>query len=151
MARVLIAVDESDASLEAAKVAHRLFGDAEFFVVNVAELPVLSTMAWGTAYPIVMPMSYPPVLAGEVANGGEDPEHVAEQQAAEVAQSASLHAEAVGAEGDPATAIIRAAHEHHVDVIVVGSHQRSWLSRLFVGSVTSDVVREADIPVLVVK
>jgi nucleotide-binding universal stress UspA family protein len=37
------------------------------------------------------------------------------------------------------------------DVIVVGSHERSWFSRLFVPSVTADVVKEAEVPVLVVK
>ena len=60
-------------------------------------------------------------------------------------------AEVIGDVGDPAYAIIQAAHQHGVDVIVVGSHTHSWFSRLFTGSVSSDLVREADIPVLVVK
>ena len=76
----------------------------------------------------------------------------AEQTATEVAQDADVkHVEAVGVTGDPAAAIITAAREHHADVIVVGSHDSSWFHRLFLGSVRADVVRQADIPVLVVK
>jgi nucleotide-binding universal stress UspA family protein len=66
--------------------------------------------------------------------------------------SASLpKAESIGDVGDPAYAILRAADEHDVDLIVVGSHTHSWFSRLFTGSVSNDLLREADIPVLVVK
>jgi nucleotide-binding universal stress UspA family protein len=72
--------------------------------------------------------------------------------ATDVATSAALPAaESIGDVGDPAYAIIQAAHEHQVDVIVVGSHTHSWFSRLFTGSVSNDLLREADIPVLVVK
>jgi nucleotide-binding universal stress UspA family protein len=53
--------------------------------------------------------------------------------------------------GDVPTAILAAAHEHQANVIVVGSHERSWFSRLLNGSVANTLVREADMPVLVVR
>ncbi len=43
------------------------------------------------------------------------------------------------------------AIEHNVDIIIMGSHGTSGLMEYFVGSNTERVVRNADIPVLVVK
>jgi nucleotide-binding universal stress UspA family protein len=36
-------------------------------------------------------------------------------------------------------------------VIVIGSHDRGWFSKLFTPSVSSALVREADIPVLITR
>jgi len=154
MTRVLIAADGSDASIEAAKVAHGLFGDdASYLVVNVADSGVNSSIAWGYAYPVSMPMLDVPMVATDDATGSDRTVvEGAEQRAADVAEAANLpESTAVGEIGDVATAVLHAAHEHHVDVIVVGSHERSWFSRLFAGSVATTLVREADVPVLVVR
>ncbi len=43
------------------------------------------------------------------------------------------------------------AQEHHCDLIVMGSHGTSGLSRLFVGSNTEKVIRTSKVPVLVIK
>ena len=53
--------------------------------------------------------------------------------------------------GDVAGTICRVAEEVGVDVIVVGSHGRTGLQRLFLGSVSEHVVRHAPCPVLVVR
>ena len=77
---------------------------------------------------------------------------VAIERADRVATDAGLaNAEAIGEVGDPVSAIMRAAKELDADVIVVGSHGRSWFSRLFESSVADGVKREADIPVLFVQ
>jgi nucleotide-binding universal stress UspA family protein len=54
-------------------------------------------------------------------------------------------------EGEAAEAICREAAERHADVIVVGSHGRTGVRRLFLGSVSERVVRHAPCPVLVVR
>jgi nucleotide-binding universal stress UspA family protein len=54
-------------------------------------------------------------------------------------------------EGDPATEIVRAADETRSDVIVLGTHGRTGLSRLLMGSVAEKVVRRAPCAVLAVK
>lgn len=36
-------------------------------------------------------------------------------------------------------------------MIVVGSHDKGWFERLFSGSVSADVIKRANVPVLVVK
>jgi nucleotide-binding universal stress UspA family protein len=51
--------------------------------------------------------------------------------------------------GDPAAEIVRAAEEEKADSIVLGTHGRTGLSRLLMGSVAEAVVRRAPCPVLV--
>nr|WP_231512990.1 universal stress protein [Haloferax mediterranei] len=53
--------------------------------------------------------------------------------------------------GDPAREIIRYAEERDVDTIVIGSHGRSFVVRMLLGSVAEAVVRRAPTPVLVVR
>lgn len=53
--------------------------------------------------------------------------------------------------GRPYEAIIDAAKEKRADLIVVGSHGRTGLSRLLMGSVTERVIGHAECAVLVVK
>ena len=53
--------------------------------------------------------------------------------------------------GDPATEIPRIAKEENVDLIVMGTHGRTGLSRLLMGSVAELVVRRAHCAVLTVR
>ena len=53
--------------------------------------------------------------------------------------------------GDPANAIVHAAKEHHVDLIVMGTHGRTGLAHAFLGSVAEKVIRHASCPVLVTR
>ncbi len=54
-------------------------------------------------------------------------------------------------EGDAAEVTLRLAKELHADLIVMGTHGRTGLGRLLMGSVAERVLREADCPVLTVK
>jgi nucleotide-binding universal stress UspA family protein len=51
----------------------------------------------------------------------------------------------------PASGIVQTARELQVDLIVIGSHGRSGLSRLMLGSVANQVVARSPVPVLVVR
>ena len=53
--------------------------------------------------------------------------------------------------GEPATEINRAAVDSGADLIVVGTHGRTGLSHLLMGSVAENVLREAPVPVLCVR
>jgi len=55
------------------------------------------------------------------------------------------------AQGLPAAAILNVAKEEDVDLIVMSSHGRTGLSRLLMGSVAEEVLRQAKCPVMVVK
>jgi nucleotide-binding universal stress UspA family protein len=54
-------------------------------------------------------------------------------------------------EGDPVTEILRVVSESKCDVIVMGTHGRTGLSRLLMGSVAEQIVRKAPCPVVTVK
>lgn len=54
-------------------------------------------------------------------------------------------------EGEPAGSIVDLAHQAGADLIVIGSHGRTGLARLLMGSVAEHVVRKAACPVLTVK
>jgi nucleotide-binding universal stress UspA family protein len=54
-------------------------------------------------------------------------------------------------EGDPAEEIVRYASRAGMDLIVMGTHGRTGLERLLMGSVAEKVMREATCSVLVVK
>jgi nucleotide-binding universal stress UspA family protein len=54
-------------------------------------------------------------------------------------------------EGDPATEILATADVVEADLIVMGTHGRTGLSRLLMGSVAEQVSRKASVPVLLAK
>ena len=54
-------------------------------------------------------------------------------------------------EGDPATEILRLARDLRADLIVMGTHGRTGLRRLLMGSVAEKLVRRAPCPVLTLK
>jgi nucleotide-binding universal stress UspA family protein len=136
-------------------------------------------LAWGAMYPLAVPaygaamplvvsapanvpvnaVGGPPGVEGAVggAPAGDaqaplpTPADTAEHQAATVAADARLpDATVLGDVGDPAHAILEAARREGADVVVVGSHERSWFARLLSPSVRKDVIQEATVPVLVV-
>jgi nucleotide-binding universal stress UspA family protein len=51
-------------------------------------------------------------------------------------------------EGTPHEVILDYADEHDIDIIVMGTHGRTGLSRYLLGSVAERVVRMSDVPVL---
>jgi nucleotide-binding universal stress UspA family protein len=53
--------------------------------------------------------------------------------------------------GDPREALIEVARREHADLLVVGSHGRSGLTKLLMGSVATHVVTHAPCNVLVVR
>jgi nucleotide-binding universal stress UspA family protein len=53
--------------------------------------------------------------------------------------------------GEPSRTIVECATETGADLIVIGSHGRSGVSRVLLGSVAEAVTRRAPVPVLVVR
>lgn len=54
-------------------------------------------------------------------------------------------------EGDPAKEILNLAKKHDVSLLIMSSQGKGWLEQVRVGSVSFDVARRADRPVLVVR
>mgnify|MGYP001558299558 CR=1 FL=1 len=53
--------------------------------------------------------------------------------------------------GHPFVEILNYAAEHHVDLIVMGTHGRGAVAHMLLGSVTEKVIRKAPCPVLTVR
>lgn len=156
MTTVLLAVDESDASVEAVRRARQLFGsDADYLAVNVADRQptwTVEPMPWGAVYPFPFePAAVPGGVPGRATVDDDPmPADAARGTAEQVSAAAGVAAAAIGEVGDPAGAILAAADAHQADVIVVGSTHKGWWRRLFTGSVSREVMRESPIPVLLI-
>ncbi|MEN3186732.1 MAG: universal stress protein [Atribacterota bacterium] len=53
--------------------------------------------------------------------------------------------------GEPVEEIVRFADESNVDLIIMGTHGRTGLASVFLGSVTIGVIKKTCVPVMVVK
>jgi nucleotide-binding universal stress UspA family protein len=69
----------------------------------------------------------------------------------ETAQKEGVAVEAFIMGGKPSDAIIQTANEKNVDVIILGSHGKTGIDRLLMGSVTERVIVLSTCAVLVVK
>jgi nucleotide-binding universal stress UspA family protein len=69
---------------------------------------------------------------------------------AEAAEKAGVAFEEHLRVGEPARAIRKFVEDNDIDLVVMGSHGRSGLSRVILGSVAEKVLRRTRLPVLVV-
>lgn len=53
--------------------------------------------------------------------------------------------------GDPADSIKKCCKEDNIDLVVMNANNRGWLKRAIMGSVTDEVLRTSDVPVLVLR
>ena len=84
--------------------------------------------------------------------GGEEEQTYWQKQLEQIRPvDPNIPVEHVFLRGDPASQIVRYARESGADLIVMGTHGRTGLERLLMGSVAEKVMREAACSVLVVK
>jgi nucleotide-binding universal stress UspA family protein len=113
---------------------------------------VFSTVAFEAALSIAQRMESRLVAVSVAAGDGEIKgamEVTAKLQAAAAAQGLAL--ETMVLRGKPDEAIVKAAQAKQADLIILGSHGRTGLRRLLMGSVAERVIGQAHCPVLVVK
>jgi universal stress protein A len=139
--KILCPVDFSDGSRHSIETAAKIADEAgaELIITNVLGLPV---------YYMVEPIAYPASFVTDLVSAAE----------ASLAQwkveAERLGATRVGTEllrGDPAHEIVELAKRGAFDLIVIGTHGRTGLKHVFLGSVAEKVVRHASCPVLVVR
>ena len=109
-----------------------------------------------------LPVDYGGGHAGGWIPSKEEFDHyeaACEQSAGKVLDEAQAIAEQVGISAEllhvpdayPATAIVETAKSRGCDLIVMASHGRSGLTKLLLGSLTSKVLADGNVPVLVVR
>ena len=104
---------------------------------------------------IVLHVEEPPIAygAGELYYGLPEPDHAALVKMLHNVKPSdpNVRCEHRMLLGDPAVEIVRAADDENVEMIVMGTHGRTGLTRLLMGSVAEQVVRKAKCPVLTIK
>jgi len=137
--QILIAIDGSAPSIDAARTGFDLAADlsAKVTTIYIVDPPVPYSGGIGIA----------PDELLRVAGRDSEQAMTALRGAVQVPEGAD-HLVRVG---HPAETILQVARDLRADMIVIGSHGRSGLGRVLLGSVAESVVRQASCPVLVVR
>ena len=100
--------------------------------------------------PVTMDEMTPAVVATYLDDLETDAQHLL-QASRERVQRAGLQGESLLVQGTPTQTIVDTAGEQGVDLIIMGTHGRTGLAHVFLGSVAEHVVRQGPCPVLVVR
>ncbi len=119
---------------------------SRLLLVRVANLP--ATLI-GEVAPMGGPM--PPELIEDAINAETDEAKEYLTKTAERLKGDGIETEWEVVEGDPSHAIIETAHTRNCDLIVMGTHGRSGLPRLVLGSVADRILRDSHLPVLFIR
>lgn len=144
--KVLIATDGSELAVHAATRAAQLLGPPSEVVVLAVVTDVPGDEAGGFEGPVETPEEQEQTWNEEQSDAN----------AAIAAIEGALGSWATNAKGrievgDAGGVICVVAEETDADVVVVGSHGKGVLKRVFLGSVSEHVLRHAPCPVLVVR
>jgi nucleotide-binding universal stress UspA family protein len=142
--KILIGVDDSEQSKRAVETVRGLpWPSGTVAIVASVVRPFL------TAYPEVYAVLTPEMMATEQEL--RDRQRGWADEVAGELKKAGLQTDVRVPDGDPRKELVELAKKEHADLVVVGSHGRTGLSRLVLGSVASHVVTHAPCSVLVVK
>jgi nucleotide-binding universal stress UspA family protein len=128
--------------------------DGSRFSAQAADKAISFARAYGGGLVVLSVVDVPTELYAEAPKAVEDLIKKAKEYTAAVkkqAEAAGVSADTYVGEAEADAAILKLAGEQAVDLIVMGSHGRTGLRRLLMGSVTEMVIGHAPCPVLVVK
>ncbi len=140
--KILCPVDFSDASRSALQVASELARrfDGEVTVFHAYPLPGY-TLPEGTVLP----------ASGMLQELADQTDALLARWKAEAIADGAPRVSTEKAVGEPASEIVAAAEDGKFDAIVVGTHGRTGLAHVLLGSVAERVVRRAPMPVITVR
>ena len=136
--RILIATDDSE---PARKAVSEAISQADAFDASLHAVSVIETAEPQPAY-----------NDPEIDPEGDEHAEQAVQRVVSEANSRALDQEVVSSilRGQPASAVLQYANDHDIDLVVVGTHARTGIDRLMVGSVAERIVRESPVPVVTI-
>jgi nucleotide-binding universal stress UspA family protein len=143
-ARIIVGVDDSEPAIAAVAYAARLARDHGGELVLAAVINWVALIAQAAsdgaaidAGPIIDQLSED---AGAVLDRGS-----------EIARRFGIAVERRMPQGDPAEMLMTIAHEEKATLIVMGTHGRRGIGRMFLGSTAEMVLRGSSIPVLTLR
>jgi len=136
--------------------AKKILFPTDFSTLSDSALQYATTLARDMgAKLVIVHIEEPPAAygAGEMYYGIPDPDTAALTKMLDAVRptDATVPFEHRLVTGEPATEIVELAKEEGVDLIVMGTHGRTGLGRLLMGSVAESVVRRAPCPVFTFK
>jgi len=141
--KILVGVDDSEYSQAVIRhvAAANWPAGARFLVVSIYTWPVVV----GTE-----PVE-PAVIVQKLIGEREKQAKAVAEKGAEALREAGLRAEARVGSGDPRFVLVDTAAQEKADLLVVGTHGRTGMRRLLLGSVAAHVIGHAPCSVLVVR
>jgi nucleotide-binding universal stress UspA family protein len=141
--RVLVAVDGSPASMEAARqgVEAARLAAGQIKAVYVADLHRLAHLPGYSSFPGIREKLIE-LMEKEGSSATGSVKHLAEE--------AGVPFEGEVMQGDPAQELLKASEEWPAELLVLGRVGHGGLAKVIMGSVAEKVVRKAGIPVLLV-
>ncbi|MBS2000583.1 MAG: universal stress protein [Cyanobacteria bacterium SZAS LIN-5] len=141
---VLIAIDGSDAALNAATAAVRLFSlderDVQVTLINVVSIKPM--------YKFIAPVQFVAAIEDNLVMSGEASLAAAEKELSELGVT---RLDNILKNGEPADEIINAAKTLKADLIVLGAQGRSAVEKFLMGSVSQRVATFAKCSTAVIK
>ena len=140
--KILCPVDYSVSSSEAMKYAAHIAGEEG---AKVYLLHVIDVRSYGHESPLDIEMPKP---------SSENLERIKKELVEDLFQEKGgkgVDVEGMVVMGKPVEEILKVAKEQEMDLIVMGTHGRTGIPHVIVGSVAENVVRKAPCPVLTVR
>src|SRR5208283_1945933 len=140
--KIMVATDGSELVKQAVKSA------VEIAKVSEAKLYAINVIAMGS-YSIIHSLDekWKKTMKKQLTIKGEKATAYVEN----VGNVANIDVESVILEGNPANEIIDFAENNDIDLIVMGTHEKTELQRFLVGSVAENVIRHSRRAVLIIK
>lgn len=141
MKRILVPTDFSKHAEYALKVAAQIAkkNGGEIFLIHMLELPTSGNDAISTSHDIPELMLFKNVALSKLDEIMSAP-YLQGLQVSKILQFEMAF-----------DGILKSGKEHNVDLVVMGSHGASGFQEMFIGSNTEKVVRNSEVPVLVIK
>jgi len=141
MTKILVPVDGSNQSTEALEYALEHFKNADITAINVIDPIEAGYTAQATV----------PGYSEEWFEQAKDAADELFEDAQATADEYDHELDTTTEVGRPSRAIVEYAEENDFNHIVMGSHGRSGVSRILLGSVAESVVRRSPVPVTIVR
>lgn len=140
---ILIALDGSECSHKALDLAVQLAREQGARCTVCTVVDVVRAAA-------SMTFASPNIVAEWITTLNQDARQIETEAVSKYAGS-GVTLESVVLEGYPSSALLDIAKNKKVDLIIMGSHGRTGLKKLLLGSVAEAVVQEAVTPVMIVR
>lgn len=135
--RILVATDFSDSSCHALHAAARYFPDRELVLYHATEAPMSDRLER--------------VIDGETRRHIEEGDYAAFLAASDLPEGLRKRTRIIIEQGSLGVSLSRYVREHGVDLVVMGTHGRSGLMNVLLGSAASELLQWVPCDTLIVR